>query len=307
MVTQTLPSNKVVSTDYDQAGKVTAVTGYSSLMAYAPHGGLKEMRLASGLWENAWFNCRLQPSMIGLGSTQRSVPPLDSDWSSLKLEYNYRGDGGECKEKPIPINNNNGNVRFQNITVPDLFIPGLSQTYGYDALNRLQTAAETGNGDWAQTYAYDRYGNRWVSANSGLTLSAQTPIDASWYNAANNRINGYTYDDAGNQQSIVGGTTFAYDAENRLRTVTRLGADTVTYDYDGEGRRVKKVVGANTTIYVYNALGQLAAEYESPRQATNGGRRYLTADHLGSTRLITDEVGAERSRHDYLPFGEDLP
>jgi hypothetical protein len=33
----------------------------------------------------------------------------------------------------------------------------------------------------------------------------------------------------------------------------------------------------------------------------------LTADALGSTRMVTDAVGTVTSRHDYQPFGEELP
>jgi RHS repeat-associated protein len=33
---------------------------------------------------------------------------------------------------------------------------------------------------------------------------------------------------------------------------------------------------------------------------------YLTADHLGSTRLVTNASGGVISRHDYLPFGEEI-
>src|SRR5690348_8930533 len=34
---------------------------------------------------------------------------------------------------------------------------------------------------------------------------------------------------------------------------------------------------------------------------------YLVADHLGSTRLVMDEAGTVIGRHDYLPFGEEIP
>src|SRR5262249_21626314 len=34
---------------------------------------------------------------------------------------------------------------------------------------------------------------------------------------------------------------------------------------------------------------------------------YLTTDHLGSTRVVTDGNGGVKSRHDYLPFGEEIP
>src|ERR1700682_1919624 len=50
-------------------------------------------------------------------------------------------------------------------------------------------------------------------------------------------------------------------------------------------------------------MGQLAAEYGVP---TDSGTTYLTADHLGSTRLLTNSSGAVKKRYDYFPFGEDI-
>ncbi len=74
--------------------------------------------------------------------------------------------------------------------------------------------------------------------------------------------------------------------------------------YDGEGRRVQKVMGGVATNYVYDAMGELAAEYAPNPAAT--GTQYLTVDHLGSTRLVTDGRGTVVSRYDYLPFGEEI-
>ncbi len=37
------------------------------------------------------------------------------------------------------------------------------------------------------------------------------------------------------------------------------------------------------------------------------GTCYLSADYLGSVRLVTDSAGKEMARHDYLPFGEEVP
>jgi hypothetical protein len=42
--------------------------------------------------------------------------------------------------------------------------------------------------------------------------------------------------------------------------------------------------------FVYDAFGNLAAEYGGPVGPT--GTQYLTSDHLGSTRLVTDSSGA---------------
>ncbi|MGB7621534.1 MAG: RHS repeat-associated core domain-containing protein, partial [Terriglobia bacterium] len=79
-----------------------------------------------------------------------------------------------------------------------------------------------------------------------------------------------------------------------------------TYSYDGDGRRVKKVVGSATTVLVYDARGQMVAEYSNQAPPTSGGTSFLTADHLGSTRLVTDSTGAVIARHDYAPFGEEI-
>ena len=78
--------------------------------------------------------------------------------------------------------------------------------------------------------------------------------------------------------------------------------------YDGEGRRVQKVVGGAggiTTTYVYNITGQLLAEYGGSAPAARE-TRYLTPDHLGSTRVVTDAGQGVLTRHDYLPFGEEI-
>jgi RHS repeat-associated protein len=116
---------------------------------------------------------------------------------------------------------------------------------------------------------------------------------------------GATYDGAGNQTAI-GGFTFNYDAENRLKTST-INGYTTTYFYDGEERRVKKVLpSGEQTLFIYDALGQLAAEYTTG-QSAHSGTRYLTVDHLGSIRAVTSQEKTVLARRDYLPFGEEIP
>jgi RHS repeat-associated protein len=69
---------------------------------------------------------------------------------------------------------------------------------------------------------------------------------------------------------------------------------------------LRKIAGSETTTYVYDAFGRLAAEYSTsgPTQAT--GRYFRTTDHLGSTRLVTDGSGNVYDRRDFFPFGESL-
>ena len=121
-----------------------------------------------------------------------------------------------------------------------------------------------------------------------------------------NRLSRSSYDAAGNQTSLVS-FGIGYDAENR-QTRTTINSVTAQYAYDGDGRRVKKVSGGVTTVYVYDAQGQLAAEYASAAGAAPPCLTcYLTADHLGSTRLVSDGHTVCAKRYDYRPFGEDIP
>jgi RHS repeat-associated protein len=98
--------------------------------------------------------------------------------------------------------------------------------------------------------------------------------------------------------------TFTYDAENRQVTATINGAAS-SYAYDGDGRRVQSTTPIGTTTYVYDAMGQLAAEYSSiiPKES---GTIYVTGDHLGSTRVVTDPNGNTLECLDYYPFGAEI-
>src|SRR5206468_3077731 len=98
-----------------------------------------------------------------------------------------------------------------------------------------------------------------------------------------------------------------YDGENLQASFTDIpsnGSTKATCAYDGQGRRIKRTIGTQTTLYVYDVTGRLIAEYGGAGHAA--GTAYLTPDHLGSTRVATDETGAVTARHDYLPFGEEI-
>lgn len=74
--------------------------------------------------------------------------------------------------------------------------------------------------------------------------------------------------------------------------------------YDGEGKRVKKVSSTETTIFVYDASSRVVAEY-STATASTPQVSYLTQDHLGSQRVVTNENGAVTDRKDFAAFGEE--
>ena len=300
MTTETYPSGRQVITEYDAAGRAAGISArgfyYAGAAAsdatnriqYAAHGAVSVMLLGNGKWEHTNFNNRLQPTQIGLGTS-------GTDSSILRLDYEYTA---SCQT------GNNGNVLKQTITAPGL---SLTQNYCYDALNRLSSASENSGANWSQTYGFDRYGNRWVSASTGYTLSTLTPTNSGAFNTANNRLFASGYDFAGNQTSDAQSRQFTYDAENRQLTLNSTAGQ---YFYDGDGHRVKKVTGSVTTVFVYNAMGQLSAEYtnDTTPPVGGGGTSYLTSDHLGSTRLVMKSDGTTvKARYDYLPFGEEIP
>ena len=61
--------------------------------------------------------------------------------------------------------------------------------------------------------------------------------------------------------------------------------------YDAQGRRVRKDSGSVSLLMVYDAAGELVSEYVPPSAP---GTVYVTADHLGSVRLLTDRNGVEQ-------------
>jgi RHS repeat-associated protein len=195
-------------------------------------------------------------------------------------------------------------------TSPTFPAKAFQQNYSYDGLNRLSGVTETGPGaSWSQSFGYDMVGNRWLSG--GMQIDPFTPL-ANGYDG-NNHMSGAAYADGRGNQTQIGGYTYQYDAENRLTASTLASNGMViasaTYAYDADGQRVTKQAGSGLTVYVYDAQGQLAAEYTpgGPATAPACTTCSLMADHLGSTRMLADGLtGQQAVLYDYAPFGEAL-
>lgn len=323
LIEETYPSGRVVKNTLDADGSLQQVQSkkvndtfknYANSFNYTAAGAVSSMRLGNGRWENMQFNNRLQPTQIGLGAsaTNQSLLKIDYEYGELNL-----GNG------QVTAGTNNGNIAKQTITVNNTAAAtGFSATqyYAYDSLNRIKIASEnlTPNGgtmynSWKQTFQYDRYGNRrFDTANNNTTTLPTGCAEAvcnPQINTANNRLTGTTYDNAGNTTTDASGKTFTYDGENK-QTKVQNGATVIgEYTYDGDGKRVKKYVPSTgeITIFVYDADGKMVAEYSTivEPQAT-AKISYLTNDHLGSPRIITDQNGTIVSRRDFMPFGEEI-
>jgi RHS repeat-associated protein len=177
----------------------------------------------------------------------------------------------------------------------------------------LKSATETVNSTqtWKQTFQYDRFGNRRFDAANTTTLPQNNAIYNPNIDVNTNKLllsEGYNYDFEGNLTSNPENQLFQYDADNRQTQVTNTASQTTAnYFYDGSGKRARKLVGQEETIFVYDAFGKMVAEYATTIDNSRPkGTSYLTTDALGSPRIITDGGGFVISRHDYMPFGEEI-
>ena len=326
--TETYPSTRVITFEYGNDGDISKVAGrvnqnaidktYASNFVYASHGKIQSMRLGNGKFESTQFNSTLQPIQTGLGSSTTNT-------GLWKLNYDYG------------TTDNNGNIKSQTVTVPTIGQnPGFTavQNYTYDVLNRLQQADEKPIGYtqaqcdqnpgkcWKQTFLYDRYGNRRFDINQTTipnSVGSSSKVINPSISTQNNRfvvdqdgdnVDDYKYDFSGSLTQDAEGRKFSYNGENKQTEVRNANNQvTATYEYDGDGNRVKKTIPATgeITIFVYDADGDLSAEYTinsppTPNPTTN----YLTADALGSPRIITDNFGTVVARRDFMPFGEEI-
>ncbi len=195
------------------------------------------------------------------------------------------------------------------------------QNFTYDSIGRLSSAREF-RGDnpdpsgqsYLINYDYDLFGNRkQKQANNSSNPFAQIWTEDADIDQTTNRIaNSVTYDNAGNvlTDQKYRQLKFQYDANNRQKQSSNLDdTGAVASVYDAAGQRVAtQIAGALTNVLVYDAMGKLVAEYGS--SSTANGTQYLMGDHQGSTRAVMKGSGIVGelvvSRHDYLPFGEEL-
>ena len=68
----------------------------------------------------------------------------------------------------------------------------------------------------------------------------------------------------------------------------------------------KNIAGGATTLYVHDVFGNLAAEYTNTTITPACTTCYFFYDYLGSLRLVTDRNANVITRHDFLPYGEEI-
>ena len=224
-----------------------------------------------------------------------------------------------CSESTWPTGTNNdgdvaGYYYKDNVNI------GLNHvaTYTYDGVNRLLTAAATGNATYSQSFSYDAYGN------VNCTPAGPRCVPLTYSPTTNHITNaGYGSDLAGD---VTGDTTYTYtwDAEGRLTQALLSGTAISTNTYNALGQRVRDVTTSATTDEAYGAGGELLwrntgsstdpndrafvpfqgrilAEYYG---GSPGGTIFDHPDELGSLTIASDYGGNPLNERLYYPFGE---
>jgi RHS repeat-associated protein len=228
----TYPSGRTVTNSYNSAGQLNKVQftqwtqpGAATLTPYTywtasdnnfyPNGWPKSFTLGSGVIESTTLNPRLQ--------LQQETVANAAIRTFADHIYNY---GSQ----------NNGNIA----SVTDNLSTTYTQSFTYDALNRLATSTE---GRWGLSHVYDAWGN---NLQQNVTAGS-APAHLYTVNAQNQLIGG-TYDAAGNLKND-GFHPYTYNAENQIVSVD---VSATAYTYDAEGSRVRKdVSGTASTEYFY--------------------------------------------------------
>jgi RHS repeat-associated protein len=207
------------------------------------------------------------------------------------------------------------------VGITDALAPGNSETFAYDAVDRLIHATGA-YGD--ELYGYDAVGNRTSIARDGAA-------DTYAYGATSQELQGisgatneaYAYDANGNTTTL-GALALTYDENNRLSSASSGGQLLATYESSVVGHRVRKTdASGNVTVYLYDGLSLMAtADGDGnllDQQVYLGGMRvavlhgghlddadvtYVVHEQRGAPALVLDASGQVAWAGTYRPFGE---
>ncbi len=193
-----------------------------------------------------------------------------------------------------------------------------TSNYAYDAIYQLTQAAQLGTPK--ESYTYDKVGNRLSSLGvASYSYNASNELTAKGPNAS------FTYDANGNTLSktdIAGTTTYTWDFENRLTSVTLPTGVVVNFQYDPFGRRTLRSSPTTTRLFVYdgdnvlerlNGTGAVVVRFtmglgidEPLVMYRDGQTDFYEADGLGSVTSMSDPTGALANSYEYDSFGRML-
>lgn len=326
IATITYPSSRTITYAVSTAERIISAKDltnnvqYAVTASYAPVGTLNSVIYGpatgfTGISTTAAYNSRLE---------QTSISASSSGGTAQNLSFSYNLPGG----------NDGALAGVQNSVTS-----GLSESFTYDSLNRIlsaATASTSGAGCWGQSFGSpgapppgppdDRWSNL---AEINVTQCSAGALSIA-VSSTTNRVTttGFSYDAGGNMTSepSPNGFTYTYDAENRLTQAAGTATGTWTYVYDGRGLRVEKSNASGGTLYWRSGSGATIAETDLTGSTTNAaykeyvlfaGQRiasrdasgnvyYFYRDQVGSTTAITTASGTPCYQATFTPYGQEM-
>jgi RHS repeat-associated protein len=313
------PDGKTVTYVVGAAGRPQSAVdnsgnNYVTSATYAPPGELQTLTNGASIHGALAYNPRLQPMQMFYGTnTPPAITSMTAACPSLvgnimNKTYSFSLGAGD-----------NGNV----VSIANCRDTTRTQSFTYDALNRIESAQSNGT-QWGETFTIDAWGN--LTNETGIT--GKTNHEGLNTSAGpGNQLVGFGYDPAGNMTGN-GGTTYVYDAENRL--VWTTGG--YRYIYDGDGNRVEKCVagsattacptsGTNGTLYWMGGgsaaldesdlSGNMLEQYVffggarvARRDVSPSAVHYYFSDQVGSHSVVENATGTVSEQDiDYYPYG----
>lgn len=226
--TLTLPSGNAITYGYTD-GKITSLTlnGSTTILSnvlYQPFGPTRG-------W--TWGNSSLA---VREYDTDGKITDIDS--AGLKT-YSY-------------------DDAFRITGIADAANSSLSQSYGYDLLDRLTSATGTGLN---QGWTYDANGNRLTQTGSAASTYTVSSSSNRLSSVSGALARTYSYDNSGNTTGN-GTASFTYNDAGRMVSATKASV-TTTYVLNALGQRVKKTASGSSTYFVYDEAGHLVGEYDN--------------------------------------------
>ena len=269
----TYPDGTVVSYGRDDAGNVSLVSiehdGVTTVLAsdidYLPFGPMQSMTLGNGIGVNRSFD--LLYRMTGSVATG-----IQDKTYGLDLLGNVTG-------------------------VVDNLDSTRDLAFYYDDLYRLTDA----DGIFGSlSFDMDDTGNRLSRTTDSLTETYGYTSGTSLLDQITGSGTVDIITDAVGNTTTHGNRIFTYDQNNRLTGVQEDGVTLASYVTSADGRRIKKTVDGNTTVFHYNLQGRLIAESDGQGNPTKL-YFYLNGEPLA---MVVSQTGDLDGDHDV--DGSDL-
>ena len=288
--------------EYDDLSRLTKLTNANNIVTQMSYEGDFRLKKIEHIKE----------SFVSFLYTSREVQSI------FNYSYDYNNNKTKLKtfRKALPINE--------------------TLEYSYDKKNQLLTATSPIRSLANETFTYDISGNllkqTGQAVNSSYNENNQLTDDGTYT---------YKYDTKGNmieriQKDNNKTTRYEWDIENQLIRVTThetenaMPSETITYAYDGLGRRIEKNINGKIKRYIYdnedilmeydeenalqkyyvhgmgidNPLAMLIDNKDTREDLNDLKAYYYHKDGMGSITSLTDKDGKEVEKYVYNAFGK---